>query len=68
MATNDGGATPANRMKIILAQIIPNTKFEAFHSPIKVPSQNAIKGTSTIGAAIFINQFGKNGVILKNII
>lgn len=35
--------------------------------PKNVPSQNGENGTSTTGAAIFINQFGKNGVTLRNI-
>lgn len=36
--------------------------------PKKVPNQNGINGTSTSGAHTFMNQLGKNGVILKNII
>lgn len=35
--------------------------------PINVPSANGINGTPITGADIFINQFGKNGVTLKNI-
>jgi len=36
-------------------------------TPINVPSQNGNKGTSRHGEAMLINQFGRNGVILKNI-
>lgn len=34
--------------------------------PRNVPSQNGKRGTFTIGAAMLINQFGRNGVILRN--
>lgn len=36
--------------------------------PRNVPIKNVKTGTFIIGEAILINQFGKNGVIRKNII
>ncbi len=33
-----------------------------------MPMKNVTRGTLIIGDAILINQFGKNGVIRKNII
>ena len=35
-------------------------------TPKNVPNQNGNNGTSMQGATMFINQFGKNGVIRKN--
>lgn len=35
---------------------------------MKVPRANGNNGTPITGADIFMNQFGKNGVTLKNII
>lgn len=38
------------------------------YSPINVPRINGLAGTPTTGDEIFINQLGRIGVILKNII
>ena len=34
-------------------------------TPMKVPSQNGLSETLMTGETMLINQFGKNGVILK---
>jgi len=36
-------------------------------TPIKVPIQNGLRWTSRTGETMLMNQFGRNGVILKNI-
>lgn len=38
------------------------------HSPRKVPQKNGETLTPTMGEAMLMNQFGRNGVILRNMI
>lgn len=47
---------------------IKNRTKKKKYKPIKVPKANGMSGTPITGAVIFINQLGKNGVTLKNII
>ena len=37
-------------------------------TPIKVPMKKGVKGTLRTGDEILMNQFGRNGVILKKVI
>ena len=38
-----------------------------YHLPKNVPKKNGTRGTFITGEAMLINQFGRNGVILRNI-
>ena len=38
-----------------------------YHLPKNVPKKNGMSGTLITGEAMLINQFGRNGVILRNI-
>lgn len=68
IATKDGGATPANKIQFKKYIIVCFHTYFNNHLPMNVPKANGVRGTPITGADILINQFGKNGVTLKNMI